>query len=100
MVKQKKPKFYSLEEQETVVQFDQGSQTATIYTASPVMLNKFDKLKYPVINETFFEGHLTSRTYEVDKKQISFRGERKKGTRVMSEEHKKKLQEARSESKS
>lgn len=83
----------SLEEQETVIQYNRDEKTAIIYTSDSTTITKMDKLCasapdfYSLKEETYDkEGKLTSKTYILtDKKMIAFR----KAKRVLSEEQKK-----------
>ena len=65
-------------EQETVIQFDAASDTATVYSANKSIINKLDKLEYTCYNVDTIEGRVMAKTYKVPKKWISFRKERKK----------------------
>ena len=60
------------EELETIIRFDRLNGKSLIWTSDPKMMRKFDKL-YPKVDETVRGGEITSRTYETDKKHISFR---------------------------
>lgn len=61
-------------EQETVINYNNGEKTATLYTADPIVMRKMDKLvekdpdEYKVIKENDI-----SKTYEFPKKLIGFR---------------------------
>lgn len=65
-------------EQETVINFDNGSQTASIYTASPQMMRKLDTMAaaYPEHYRLTAETEV-SKTYSCDKKLITLRKPRK-----------------------
>lgn len=65
-------------EQETVINFDNGSQAASIYTASPQMMRKLDALAaaYPEHYRITAETEV-SKTYSCDKKLITLRKPRK-----------------------
>lgn len=65
-------------EQETVINFDNGSQTASIYTASPQMMRKLDALAaaYPE-HYRITASTKVSKTYSCDKKLITLRKPRK-----------------------
>lgn len=65
-------------EQETVINFDNSSQTASIYTASPQMMRKLDALAaaYPEHYLITAETEI-SKTYSCDKKLITLRKPRK-----------------------
>ena len=60
-------------EQETVVNFNNGDKTATIYTRDPYILSKLAKLaeKYPDAYKVIEEDEI-SKTYECSKKLIRF----------------------------
>ena len=66
------------QEQETVINFDNSSQTASIYTASPQMMRKLDALAaaYPE-HYRIAERTEVSKTYSCDKKLITLRKPRK-----------------------
>ena len=66
------------QEQETVINFDNGSQTASIYTASPQMMRKLDALAaaYPEHYRLTGETEV-SKTYSCDKSLVSLRKPRK-----------------------
>ena len=66
------------QEQETVINFDNGSQTASIYTASPQMMRRLDALAaaYPEHYRVTAETEV-SKTYSCDKKLIILRKPRK-----------------------
>lgn len=83
----------SLEEQETVIQYNRNDKKAIIYTSDSTTITKIDKLcvsapDYYTLKEENYdkEGKLVSKTYILnDKKMIAFR----KAKRVLSEEQKK-----------
>lgn len=66
------------QEQETVINFDNGSQTASIYTASPQMMRRLDAfaVAYPEHYRVTAETEV-SKTYSCDKKLITLRKPRK-----------------------
>ncbi len=66
------------QEQETVINFDNGSHTASIYTASPQMIRRLDALAtaYPEHYRVTAETEV-SKTYSCDKKLITLRKPRK-----------------------
>ncbi|SDB51467.1 hypothetical protein SAMN02910263_02579 [Butyrivibrio sp. INlla16] len=65
-------------EQETIINFNAGEQTATIYTADKAVMRKIDALVadfpsiYRILSETTY-----AKTYEVPKKYISYRKPRR-----------------------
>lgn len=65
-------------EQETVINFDNGSQAASIYTASPQMMRRLDALAadYPEHYRITAKTEV-SKTYSCDKKLITLRKPRK-----------------------
>lgn len=69
---------YSRAEQETSIVWDEEQKTARIYTASPVVMRKLDKLttQFPdVYRRTWTENHgdsITAAKYEVDARYIRF----------------------------
>ena len=72
-------------EQETIVNFNAGEKTASIYTADPWIMKKLDKLcktypnSYKLVSQDSY-----SKTYEVEsKKLIQFRS-----PRILTEEQK------------
>lgn len=83
----------SLEEQETVIQYNRDEKAAIIYTSDSTTITKIDKLcvsapDYYTLKEENYdkEGKLVSKTYILnDKKMIAFR----KAKRILSEEQKK-----------
>jgi hypothetical protein len=66
------------EEQETIINFNAGEQTATLYTRDPAVMRKIDTLviKYPehyrLIGETDID-----KTYEMPKSFVSYRKPRR-----------------------
>ena len=65
-------------EQETVINFDNGSQTASIYTASPQMMRKLDALAAAYPEQYRLTGQTeVSKMYSCDKSLISLRKPRK-----------------------
>lgn len=66
------------QEQETVINFDNSSQTASIYTASTQIMRKLDALAaaYPEHYRVTTETEV-SKTYFCDKKLITLRKPRK-----------------------
>lgn len=84
-------------EQETVIQFDNSSNIATVYSANKSIINKLDKLGYVCYNVDTIEGNVMAKTYKVPKKLISFRKERQlsEKTKAKAAERMKKLHENR-----
>lgn len=76
-------------ERETVINFSEDSDICTVYTCSRPVMTKLDKLvksqpnTYKLLKETSI-----SKTYETNKKMISFRT-----PKTLSKEHKEKLKE-------
>jgi len=62
----------SLEEQETVIQFDRISKVMTIWTSETTTMNRLDKI-YPSVKTDVVEGKVYAKTYQVDKRLLSFR---------------------------
>ena len=66
------------QEQETVINFDNGSQTASIYTASPQIMRKLEALAAAYPEHYRLTGQTeVSKTYTCDKKLITLRKPRK-----------------------
>ncbi len=66
------------QEQETVINFDNGSQTACIYTASPQIMRRLDALAAAYPEHYRLTGQTeVSKTYSCDKKLITLRKPRK-----------------------
>lgn len=66
------------QEQENVINFDNGSQAASIYTASPQMMRKLDALAAAYPEHYRLTGQTeVSKTYSCDKKLITLRKPRK-----------------------
>jgi hypothetical protein len=61
-------------EQETIINFNAGDQTATIYTRDPVVMRQLDALvtEYPDIFKCVGETDI-DKTYEMPKSRISYR---------------------------
>lgn len=66
------------QEQETVINFDNSSQTASIYTASPQLVRRLEALAaaYPEYYRLTGQTEV-SKTYSCDKKLITLRKPRK-----------------------
>ena len=66
------------QEQETVINFDNSSQTASIYTASPQLVRRLEALAvaYPEYHRLTGQTEV-SKTYSCDKKLITLRKPRK-----------------------
>lgn len=82
----------SVQEQETVIQYNRDDKGATIYTSDSTTMTKLDKLckespEFYQLNriEKDREGHIVGKFYDLtDKRMVSYRS--KKSSRVMSEE--------------
>ena len=88
----------SLEEQETVIQFNRTNSHATIYTSDSTVMTKLDKLcesspdYYKLDREETMEGKIVGKFYTLaDKTRVSFRS--KKVERNLSAEERQKLSE-------
>ncbi len=76
-------------EKETIINFNEDSDIATVYSCSPSIWNKLEKLGLEKIDSSEnSDGKIISKTYEIDKKLISFRK-----PRVLSDEQREKLRE-------
>lgn len=66
-------------EQETIINFNEDESTAELYTCSPIMMRKLDKLVeanpevYRIKSEDFSYGELISKTYIFPKGLITLR---------------------------
>ena len=85
-----------INEQETTINFQRDGEKAIIWTSDNTLITKLDKLcrasgKYKLIEESKAQGVIVSKTYETDKKLISFRTDRVK--RELTESQKKELAE-------
>ena len=69
------------EEQETVIQFNRDSDTATIYTTDSTVINKLDK-KYERTRIHRSGKQIAAVEYDVPKKLVSFRLPMKKVERT------------------
>lgn len=79
---------YTREEQETIINYNQSGDTASVYTFNPTLIKQLDRLakEYDtVIKESETES---SRTYIIPKKWVKIRPPRK-----MSDENKQKAAE-------
>ena len=66
------------QEQETIINFDNGSQTASIYTASPQIMRRLEALAAAYPEHYRLTGQTeVSKTYSCDKKLITLRKPRK-----------------------
>ena len=65
-------------EQETIINFNAGDQTATIYTRDPVVMRQLDALvtEYPDIYKRIGETDI-DKTYEMPKSAVSYRKPRR-----------------------
>ena len=66
------------EEQETIINFNAGDQTATLYTRDPVIMRRIDKLVigYPDTYKCIGETNI-DKTYEMPKSVVTYRKPRK-----------------------
>lgn len=80
----------SVNEQETVVNFERNTDKATVYTSDQTMLTKLHKLmeknpkEWRLIDKGRIDGDVVSETFECPKRLISFRTST--ASRVMTEE--------------
>ena len=75
-------------EKETVINFDEDSEIATIYSASSLVWNKCKKLGLKQIESCEdSNGEIIAKTYQINKKLINFRK-----LRVLSDSQREKLQ--------
>ncbi len=88
----------TLDEQETVIQFNRTDKGATIYTSDTTMMTKLDKLcisspsNYKLDREETEDGKVVGKFYKLaDKTRVSFRS--KKVERILTEEERQKLSE-------
>jgi uncharacterized linocin/CFP29 family protein len=65
-------------EKETVIQFDMESDIASVYSATPGIIAKLDKLGYELVSEDTIGGQVMAKTYRCNKKLISFRNPERK----------------------
>lgn len=79
----------SLNEQETVIQFDRDNDICTIYTSDSMTMTKLDKLAndenapiWQLVEEHYIHngGELVGKTYKTKKGLITFRSDFKKQT--------------------
>ncbi|WP_026508823.1 hypothetical protein [Butyrivibrio sp. MC2013] len=65
-------------EQETIINFNAGDQTATLYTRDPAIMRKIDALviEFPDIYKCIGETDI-DKTYEMPKSAVSYRKPRK-----------------------
>ena len=65
-------------EQETIINFNAGEQTATLYTRDPVIMRKIDALvtEYPNIFKCIGETDI-DKTYSMPKSVVTYRKPRK-----------------------
>jgi hypothetical protein len=77
----------SKEEKETIINFSENDDTANVYSCSKKIWNKCEKNGYDLIDTNLdSNGNIISKTYEIEKRLVSFRK-----PRVLSDEHKEKL---------
>lgn len=76
-------------EKETIITFNEESDIATVYSCTESVWNKMEKVGLKKIDSSKnSDGKIISKTYEINKKLISFRK-----PRVLSDEQKEKLRE-------
>lgn len=71
----------NLQDQQTVIQFSRDSETATIWTSDRTVMTRLDKFVKDGKNSSWrlkeesrlLDGELASKTYETNKRLISFR---------------------------
>ncbi len=74
-------------EKETIISFNEDEDIASVYSCSKKIWNKCEKSGYKLISTNLdSDGNVLSKTFETDKKNISFRK-----PRILSYEHKEKL---------
>ncbi len=79
----------SKEEKETIINFNEENDTATVYSCDQKVWNKCEKNGYKLIDTCLdSDGNVISKSYETDKKQISFRR-----PRILSDEYRVLLKE-------
>ena len=61
-----------VEDQETVVQYDRTSKKMTIYTTDSTTMTRLDKI-YRSVKFDVVDGKVVAKTYEADKRLLSFR---------------------------
>lgn len=82
-------------EQESIINFNAGDDTAELYTADPVWIRKLDKLleanpeQFKLKDEQFYEGEVISKTYTLPKRFITIRSKE----RTYTEEERKRMAE-------
>ena len=86
------------EEQETIIRWYQTDDTATIYTSSYAMMNRFDGFvedgEWEFVKQETCKGDIVSKTYKAPKSLVY--GRRAKAKRPpMSEEHREALRAGR-----
>ena len=86
------------EEQETIIRWYQTDDTATIYTSSYTMMNRFDGFvedgEWEFVKQETCEGDIVSKTYKAPKALVY--GKRAKAKRKpLSEEHREALRAGR-----
>jgi len=71
-------------EQETIINFNAGDQTATLYTRDPAIMRKIDTLviEYPDTYKCIGETDI-DKTYEMPKSFVSYRKPRKLSDEVV-----------------
>lgn len=64
----------SIEDQETVIQLNRTSYNMTIWTSDTTYMTKLDKI-YPSVVQYDTDGNIIAKTYEVNKKLLTFRSD-------------------------
>ena len=62
----------SVDEQETVIQFNRNEKTMTIYTSDTTTMTRLNKL-YPIVKSDVVDGKIVAKTYLAEKRLLSFR---------------------------
>jgi hypothetical protein len=72
--------YVSIDEQETVIQYNRNSKTCTVWTSDSTVMCKLDKLvnaensaEWKIIKVDTIDGELFAKKYEANKRLISFR---------------------------
>lgn len=86
-------KVVPVEEQETVIQFNRDSDTATIYTTDSTVINKLDK-RYERTRISRNGKQIAAIEYDVPKKFISYKTKTRK-LNISSEQKKERMRVAR-----
>lgn len=76
----------SKHEQEVVINFNAGEDTADFYTADPVWMRKLDKMvkqnpeQFSILREEMHEGKVIAKRYIFPKRFVTIRSKDKKST--------------------